>query len=379
MKNFENNATTVWYSLDNAENFYDRLMQFVTEGQNSTAQAVSTVKDVGEQEYRTRDREKEQQLKQKDSIDPTNNNNNGKVNKREMLGEFLGLYNSEVKRWIKSSITLNEFDDKSRADHPSFQEYFYSENLEDINAFERMDRMQAIFETLSDKLNILVDTYKKDESEIYKNPRDKSFNKTAKRIKTNKRKDITTTIDVFGDGEYGNDTSLATLDNPRYNKILNEELENRLRIDYRKHKEGPTKVFVAPSHIHKYGLFAIGNFNKHEIVIEYCGEVVRNKIADLREQQYKQAGFGDCFMFRIEKDYVVDASFKGNQARFLNHSCDPNCSSIILEVDKNPKIIIYANRPIYAGEELTYDYQFDIETEKIECRCGAKKCLGRLN
>ena len=48
-------------------------------------------------------------------------------------------------------------------------------------------------------------------------------------------------------------------------------------------------------------------------------------------------------------------------------------------MEGQPKIIMYANRPIYAGEELTYDYQFDIEAEKIECTCGAKNCLGRLN
>lgn len=57
-------------------------------------------------------------------------------------------------------------------------------------------------------------------------------------------------------------------------------------------------------------------------MIEYCGEVIRNKIADLRENQYKQQGFGDCFMFRADKDAVIDATFKGNQARYLNHSCN---------------------------------------------------------
>ena len=67
------------------------------------------------------------------------------------------------------------------------------------------------------------------------------------------------------------------------------------------------------------------SFNKNEIVIEYCGEVIRNKIADLREANYKKEGFGDCFMFRADKDAVIDASFKGNQARYLNHSCNVNC------------------------------------------------------
>ncbi len=69
----------------------------------------------------------------------------------------------------------------------------------------------------------------------------------------------------------------------------------------------------------KYVTLSIG---KNELVIEYCGELVRNKIADRRETLYRQAGFGDCFMFRADKDNVIDASFKGNQARYLNHSCD---------------------------------------------------------
>mmetsp|Transcript_8672 Transcript_8672/g.7619 ORF Transcript_8672/g.7619 Transcript_8672/m.7619 type:complete len:85 (-) Transcript_8672:43-297(-) len=84
-------------------------------------------------------------------------------------------------------------------------------------------------------------------------------------------------------------------------------------------------------------------------------------------------------MFRSDKDSVIDASFMGNEARYLNHCCNPNCSSTILVIDDFPHIVMYANRPIYAGEELTYDYQFDVETEKIECTCGAPNCLGRLN
>lgn len=56
---------------------------------------------------------------------------------------------------------------------------------------------------------------------------------------------------------------------------------------------------------------------------------MRNKIADLREDQYKRQGFGDCFMFRADKDAVIDASFKGNQARYLNHSCDVRIENIL--------------------------------------------------
>ena len=52
------------------------------------------------------------------------------------------------------------------------------------------------------------------------------------------------------------------------------------------------------------------------------GEVIRNPVADIREKNYSNMGFGDCYMFRVDKDFVIDASFKGNEARYLNHSCD---------------------------------------------------------
>jgi SET domain-containing protein len=58
------------------------------------------------------------------------------------------------------------------------------------------------------------------------------------------------------------------------------------------------------------------------LVIEYVGELVRNEVADKRESYYNKVGFGDCYMFRLDENYVVDASFKGNEARYLNHSCD---------------------------------------------------------
>ena len=75
----------------------------------------------------------------------------------------------------------------------------------------------------------------------------------------------------------------------------------------------------------------------------------------------------------------IDATKYGNLARFINHCCDPNClaqSNLILD---KKHIILYAKRNIKAGEEITYDYNFECESEKILCRCGAKNCLGRLN
>ena len=84
-------------------------------------------------------------------------------------------------------------------------------------------------------------------------------------------------------------------------------------------------------------------------------------------------------MFRLDDDVVVDATVKGNAARFINHSCDPNCYSKIVDILGSKHIIIFSLRKIFPGEELTYDYKFPREEDKIECYCGAKKCKKYMN
>ena len=264
-KNIESNtSTTQWFILDSPETFYDRLILFVSDGKSFNTDSTEYRRhhnySTPDQENRSKDREREKvRENKKDISDLTLFYNNSKINKRELLGELLGLYNSEVKRWIKSSLIQNESEDKSSREHPSFQEYFYSENLEDFSIFERVDRIQSIYEHLSSKLKTVIQNFKANvNNDKLKNPRERSFNMSTKRIKTNRRKEVSNTIDFIPE-EIGNENSIGlVLENPKYSKILNEELENKLRIEYRKHKEGPSKVFVAPSPIHKYGLFAIG-------------------------------------------------------------------------------------------------------------------------
>lgn len=136
---------------------------------------------------------------------------------------------------------------------------------------------------------------------------------------------------------------------------------------------------VGPSKIHRNGLFILEDLAANDIVIEYVGERIRNKVADKREIVYEQKGIGDCYLFRLDREYIIDATFNGNKARYLNHSCDANCSAKIITVQSQKHIIISANRAIKSGEELTYNYNFDYEAEKIDCFCGAPGCLGRLN
>ncbi|ORX57825.1 SET domain-containing protein, partial [Piromyces finnis] len=135
----------------------------------------------------------------------------------------------------------------------------------------------------------------------------------------------------------------------------------------------------AKSAIHDWGLFAMERIDANDMVIEYIGEIIRQKIADHREKQYERMGIGSSYLFRIDDDTIIDATKKGNLARFINHCCDPNCNAKIITVDGHKKIVIYAKRDIEEGEEITYDYKFPIEVDKIPCLCGAKNCRGSLN
>ncbi|CAO3703159.1 unnamed protein product [Rhizopus stolonifer] len=144
-------------------------------------------------------------------------------------------------------------------------------------------------------------------------------------------------------------------------------------------KSRKKQLKFAKSRIHDWGLFAEEHIDAHDMVIEYVGEIIRQQVADVREKRYEQAGIGSSYLFRVDDDTVIDATMKGNIARFINHCCTPNCSAKIITVDKQKKIVIYANRDIESGEEITYDYKFPIEAVKIPCRCGSKHCKGTLN
>ncbi|KAI5067133.1 hypothetical protein GOP47_0017661 [Adiantum capillus-veneris] len=139
------------------------------------------------------------------------------------------------------------------------------------------------------------------------------------------------------------------------------------------------KLKFARSKIHDWGVFAVEPIEAGDFVVEYVGELVRPRIADLRERQYEKMGIGSSYLFRIDNETVVDATKRGGLARFINHSCEPNCFTKIITVEGLKKIFIYSKRPIGAGEELTYDYKFPREEQKIPCNCGSSKCRGSLN
>lgn len=133
------------------------------------------------------------------------------------------------------------------------------------------------------------------------------------------------------------------------------------------------------SKIHDWGLVAQEPIEAEDFVIEYVGELIRPRISDIREHYYEKIGIGSSYLFRLDDGYVVDATKRGGIARFINHSCEPNCYTKVISVEGEKKIFIYAKRHIAFGEEITYNYKFPLEEKKIPCNCGSRRCRGSLN
>uniref|UniRef100_H3C5H1 [histone H3]-lysine(4) N-methyltransferase n=1 Tax=Tetraodon nigroviridis TaxID=99883 RepID=H3C5H1_TETNG len=150
---------------------------------------------------------------------------------------------------------------------------------------------------------------------------------------------------------------------------------------YRRMKaEWKSNVYLARSRIQGLGLYAARDIEKCTMVIEYIGTIIRSEVANRKERLYESQNRG-VYMFRIDNDYVIDATITGGPARYINHSCSPNCITEVVSVEKENKIIISSCRRIQRGEELSYDYKFDLEDDqhKIPCHCGAVNCRKWMN
>ena len=122
------------------------------------------------------------------------------------------------------------------------------------------------------------------------------------------------------------------------------------------------KIKRRRSTLHGWGVFAEENINKNKRIITYDGEKITSKESEFREDQYLRRG--EIWCFRLNRRWVIDANVGGNLARFVNHSCGPNCYSNIID----GTIWIIAAKNVAAGDELTYDYHTDGDKE-IPCRC----------
>jgi hypothetical protein len=138
-------------------------------------------------------------------------------------------------------------------------------------------------------------------------------------------------------------------------------------------------IEVRPSAIAGLGAFATRRISKGARIIEYVGERITPAEADSRHAE-GPSGHPLVLLFTVDSRTVIDAGVNGNEARYINHSCEPNCEA----VTERRRIWIYALREIEPGEELTYDYNLtgddDVESqaEQYPCRCGTSSCRGTM-
>jgi uncharacterized protein len=137
---------------------------------------------------------------------------------------------------------------------------------------------------------------------------------------------------------------------------------------------------VRASPLHGLGVFTTHSIRRGTRVLEYLGERVSHVEAD-RRYEHKPVEDAHTFLFIVDPATVIDAGVGGNEARFVNHACDPNCESVI----EGGRVYIEALRAIAPGEELTYDYQIQREADDppdidaiFACRCGSERCRGSM-
>lgn len=139
---------------------------------------------------------------------------------------------------------------------------------------------------------------------------------------------------------------------------------------------------VKVSKVHGKGVFASTNINKGIKIIQYIGDKVTKSEGDKRSEKrikkfLKSQQTGSVYIFELNKKYDIDGFVRRNQARFINHSCNPNCE---VEIENN-EIWISSIKKIKKGAELTYDYGYvfdKIDYTDHECLCGSSNCIGYI-
>ena len=137
---------------------------------------------------------------------------------------------------------------------------------------------------------------------------------------------------------------------------------------------------VRNSKIHGRGVFATEKIAKGTRLIEYTGETIPWSVADRRYADNGKNGY-HTFLFDIDGKKVIDAAVGGNDSRWINHGCAPNCEA----VGEDDRIFIEAIKAIKTGEELVYDYGFVFDERhtpslkaRYKCLCGARACRGTM-
>lgn len=145
-------------------------------------------------------------------------------------------------------------------------------------------------------------------------------------------------------------------------------------------KSKPLKLMVFSTKSNGLGLKTENEIKSDQFIIEYVGDVV-TMITYKTRLQTIYADKTDCYGMALGKELVIDSTAGGNISRFMNHSCDPNCTVEQWTVNGLPRMAIFAKRDIQSHEELTFDYRFQSFDDNVPqiCNCGAKECRGYLS
>jgi len=136
------------------------------------------------------------------------------------------------------------------------------------------------------------------------------------------------------------------------------------------------RLRVGRSRIHGLGVYAAEPIARGRKVIEYTGERITLREAQIRFTRMMQARKPKLFcLFELNRGRVLDGGVRGSGAEIINHSCEPNLRSRQVR----GHILYFSTRPIRKGEELTVDYQFSKEAIRVRCSCGARSCRGTIN
>ncbi|XP_055903428.1 nuclear receptor binding SET domain protein isoform X2 [Eupeodes corollae] len=148
------------------------------------------------------------------------------------------------------------------------------------------------------------------------------------------------------------------------NQLFEKKLYPKLQVSYMNEKG--------------FGLICLEPISAGTFVIEYVGEVIDDAEFRRRISQKEQERDENFYFLSLEKDYIIDAGPKGNLARFMNHSCDPNCETQKWCINGLDRIGLFAIKDIPKNSELTFNYFWDelLGNEKKMCHCGAEKCVG---
>jgi uncharacterized protein len=130
------------------------------------------------------------------------------------------------------------------------------------------------------------------------------------------------------------------------------------------------RLHVARSPVHGFGVFADEVIPAAKRIIEYAGERIARREAVLRWDARRAS-----YLFRLDSYWRIDGAVGGSGAEFVNHSCDPNTKAVM----RRSRIHFVSTRRISRGEELTLDYKYSPDLERLPCRCGARTCRGAMN